>query len=122
MAKPVAILDACVLYPAPLRDLLMQLAFDGHFMARWTNRIHSEWMDNLLANRPDLSYQQLERTCDLLNAHSHDCLVTDYQAIESTLHLPDSNDCHVLAAAIKTSATKIITYNLKDFPADYLHA
>jgi hypothetical protein len=39
----VAVYDACVLYPAPLRDLLMHLALSGLYHARWTERIHREW-------------------------------------------------------------------------------
>ena len=44
MAKPIALYDACVLYPAPLRDLLMHLALTGLFRARWTDRIHDQWI------------------------------------------------------------------------------
>jgi hypothetical protein len=54
--------DACVLYPAPLRDLLIELASNGMFRGRWTDRIHDEWIRNLLKNRPDLTRGQLERT------------------------------------------------------------
>lgn len=50
-----ALYDACVLYPAPLRDLLMRLALTDLFRARWTDDIHEEWMRSLLANRPDLT-------------------------------------------------------------------
>lgn len=61
MSNFVAVYDACVLYPAPLRDLLMHLAVSDLFRARWTTRIHDEWMRNLLANRTDLTRAQLER-------------------------------------------------------------
>jgi hypothetical protein len=40
--------DACVLYPAPLRDFLMWLALSGAFRARWSAQIHDEWKRNLL--------------------------------------------------------------------------
>lgn len=50
MARFTAIYDACVLYPAPLRDLLMQLALSDLYRAKWTERIHEEWMSNLLSN------------------------------------------------------------------------
>lgn len=53
MAQVIAIYDACVLYPAPLRDLLMHLALTGLFSAKWTERIHDEWISNLLLARPD---------------------------------------------------------------------
>jgi hypothetical protein len=50
-----AILDANTLYPAPLRDLLLSLAIEGLYHARWTNRIHEEWVRNLIGNRPTSS-------------------------------------------------------------------
>lgn len=61
------ILDACVLYPAPLRDFLLELAGSGIFRARWTNKIHDEWIENLLANRPELDRARLARTRQLMN-------------------------------------------------------
>ncbi len=117
MAGFVALYDACVLYPAPLRDLLMHLALSGLFRARWTTRIHDEWMRNLLAKRTDLTRGQLERTRDLMDASVPDCLVTGYEGLEEQLTLPDQDDRHVLAAAILCQAGMIVTFNLKDFPA-----
>jgi predicted nucleic acid-binding protein len=115
-----ALYDACVLYPAPLRDLLMHLALTDLFRAKWTNAIHEEWLRNVLQDRPDLTRVQLERTRDLMNAHVRDCLVTDYEDLIPTLILPDPDDRHVLAAAVRGRADVIVTYNLKDFPADML--
>ena len=112
----VAVFDACVLYPAPLRDLLMRLAVTGLFRARWSERIHDEWIDAVLRNRSDLQPAQLQRTRGLMNDAVPDCLVAGYEGIESTLELPDPDDRHVLAAAIKCGAGTIVTYNLKDFP------
>jgi hypothetical protein len=71
--------DACVLYPAPLRDLLMHLALSDLYRARWSDMIHDEWMRNVLANRPDLNREQLNRTCQLMNAHVRDSLVTGFE-------------------------------------------
>ena len=96
--------DACVLYPAPLRDFLVHLAIGDTFYARWTDQIHEEWIRNVLANRPDLTKVQLERTRNLMNQHVRDCLVTGYEPLIATLDLPDPDDRHVLAAAIRTGA------------------
>ncbi|KAF0093573.1 MAG: hypothetical protein E1N59_2706 [Puniceicoccaceae bacterium 5H] len=120
MSRYTAIYDACVLYPAPLRDLLLELAVTDLFKARWSNRIHDEWMRNLLKNRPDLTLQQLERTRDLMNAHVRDCLVDGFEGLEETIQLPDPDDRHVVAAAIKGRADVIVTFNLSDFPASAL--
>src|SRR5476649_2911514 len=94
----------------------MYLALTDLFRAKWTNTIHEEWIRNVLIDRPDLTLTQLERTRDLMNAHVRDCLVTGHEKIIPALSLPDPNDHHVLAAAIRTSASVIVTYNLKDFP------
>jgi hypothetical protein len=111
-----AIYDACVLYPAPIRDVLMHLALTNLYRARWTNQIHEEWIRSLLANRPDLSRAQLERTRDLMNAHAGDALIENFEDLIPSLSLPDPDDRHVLAAAIRGRADVIVTYNLKDFP------
>jgi predicted nucleic acid-binding protein len=116
--------DACVLYSAPVRDLLIRLALTELFKARWTNDIHEEWMRSVLENRspdlPPLSYERLLRTRDLMNRHVLDCLVTGYEGLIPALTLPDPNDRHVLAAAIHGQADLIVTANLKDFPASAL--
>lgn len=120
MATFIALYDACVLYPAPLRDLLMRLAMTDLFRARWTDQIHDEWIRNVLANRPDLKPEQLERTRTLMNAHVRDCLVTGYEPLIEGLTLPDPDDRHVLAAAVRTGASVIVTFNLDDFPREIL--
>ena len=114
------IYDANVLYPAPLRDFLMHLTLTGMYRARWTARIHEEWQRNLLVNRPDLTQEQLVRTASLMDTAVPDSLVTDYESLEASFNLPDPDDKHVLAAAIKCNASVIVTFNLKDFPAAVL--
>lgn len=120
MSQFTAIFDACVLYPAPLRDLLMHLALMDLFRAKWTEAIHAEWIRSVLKNRPDLTREQLERTRQLMDAHVRDCLVADYEDIIPVLTLPDPDDRHVLAAAICCGADVIVTFNLDDFPPDIL--
>jgi len=112
--------DACVLYPAPLRDLLMRLALTDLYRARWSDQIHEEWMTAVLRNRPDLSKVQLERTRSLMNSHVRDALVDGHQNLIPALKLPDPDDRHVLAAAIKCGADLILTFNLVDFPEQAL--
>lgn len=116
MATLTAVYDACVLYPAPLRDLLMRLALTDLFRARWTATIHDEWTRNLLRTRPDLTPEQVRRTRDLMDAHVPDALVIGYEPLIDTLALPDPDDRHVLAAAIRAEAGVIVTFNLSDFP------
>ena len=112
--------DACVLYPAPLRDLLMHLAVSGLFQAKWTEHVHEEWMKSLLRNRPDLSRERLERTRRLMDAKAREPLITGYEELIPTLELPDADDRHVLAAAIQGNVSIIVTNNLADFPKEAL--
>lgn len=111
-----ALLDACVLYPAPLRDILLSLAAKDLFRPKWSQQIQNEWCSNLLDKRPDLSEEQLQYTVDTMNTAFPDANVTGYQSLIVGLILPDQKDRHVLAAAIKSGSDAIITFNLKDFP------
>jgi predicted nucleic acid-binding protein len=120
MAALIALYDANVLYPAELRNFLMHLALSGLFRAKWSAAIHEEWISNLLRNRPDLTRQKLERTRQLMDKATLDSLVEGYENLIPSLSLPDKNDRHVLAAAIRGGAQVIVTMNLKDFPAKVL--
>jgi hypothetical protein len=120
LANFTVVYDACVFYPAPLRDLLIRLARTRRFRARWTTRIQEEWTRALLANRKDLTQTQLDWTVGELNRAVPDCLVTDYEQLIDRLTLPGPNDRHVLAAAIRAGAEVIVTLNLQDFPAERL--
>lgn len=71
--------DANVLFPAPLRDLLIRLAQTGLVRARWTEMILDECFRNLRLRRPDLSEQALSRTRALMNAAVRDCLVSGFE-------------------------------------------
>lgn len=113
------VFDACVLYPAPLRDFLLRLSITGLFSAKWTDMIHEEWIRNLSKNRPELA-GKLARTRELMNKAVPDSLVTNYESLIDDLELPDVDDRHVLAAAIRSGAQAIITFNLKDFPQEVL--
>ena len=120
-ARDTAILDACVLDPATLRDLLLSLARDGLYHARWSDCIQDEWVRNLQQRRPDLEEAALRRTCALMDQAVPDSVVQGWQRIEPGLTgLPDADDRHVLAAAICGHADAIVTFNLGDFPAEAL--
>jgi predicted nucleic acid-binding protein len=112
----IALYDANVLYPAPIRDLFIRLARAGVVSARWSDEIHDEWMRSLLRNRPDLDPEKLQRTRGLMDAAVPGALVQGYARHIEHLQLPDPDDRHVLAAAIEAEADLIVTFNAKDFP------
>ena len=108
--------DACVLYPASLRDFLVRLGGRRVFHARWTDQILDEMTRAVLPNRADLTAEQLQRTRTLMCEAVPGCLTTGYQGLIEGLELPDPNDRHVLAAAIRAGPGAIVTENMKDFP------
>ena len=117
--EQVAVCDACAIYSITLADLLTSLGVAGLFYPRWTHIIHDEWMRNVLEHRqPDstLTSAKLSARRDAMIAAIEDSLVEEFEDLIPTLTLPDADDRHVLAAAIKAEATLIITFNLKDFP------
>lgn len=115
----VVIYDANVLYPMSLRDLLVRIGRTRLVRARWTEEIMKEWSRALVARRPDLE-TRIQRTVQLMNESIRDVLVTGYAALIPSLSLPDPDDRHVLAAAIRSGAQAIVTFNLAHFPTQAL--
>jgi hypothetical protein len=116
VAAPVVVADACVLYPALLRDLLMHLSLKGLIQLRWSDAIHDEWTRSLIANRPDLDPARIDRTRTLMERALPAARVYGHEGLVDTLALPDPDDRHVLAAAIHCGSEVIVTFNLSDFP------
>ena len=115
-----AVLDACVLYPAPVRDILLNIAQTRLYSAKWSDEINAEWTRNLLKNRPDLKESNLMRTLGEMNNSFTEANVTEFEHLIPTIQLPDLDDRHVVACAIQCEATIIVTKNLKDFRAEEL--
>jgi hypothetical protein len=86
--RPVAFLDASVLYSAPLRDLLMHLALRDAFQARWSDRVHEEWIAALLRKRRDLTEGQLLRTRQLMDENIDDALLQVMRILSTRLLYP----------------------------------
>lgn len=104
-----ALLDANVLYPAPIRDLLLHLADAGLYLPKWTELIHDEWIQNLLINRPELQLHNLTITKRAMNLAFPDADVKGFHKHIKKLQLPDVDDRHVLAAAIQAKVDFLVT-------------
>jgi predicted nucleic acid-binding protein len=118
----VAVLDASVLYPLPLRDTLLRVAETGLYEPRWSEHILDEVRRNLIAKRGATDTQ----AGGLLDAmrRAFDTAAVSEGAIE---HLEpamtnDPKDRHVLATAIAANAQVIVTLNLKHFPPNACEA
>lgn len=116
----IAVCDACILYPFHLRNVIVQAAVDRLFHARWTDAIHDEWMQNLVANTPGLPADRLMATKRLMDLALPEARIAGYEQHIPAINLPDPDDRHVAAAAIAAGASTIITWNLRDFPVGAL--
>lgn len=120
VANPfVVILDANVLFPFRVRDILLTFAHEGLFRARFTEEIMTEWTRSLLEIKPDLE-ESVRAQVIALRQTFDECFVTGHMPLVDGLQMPDPDDRHVLAAAIRCSAQVIVTENKRDFPAALL--
>jgi predicted nucleic acid-binding protein len=112
----IVLYDANVLYPSAQRDLLLRIAQQGLVQAKWTEQILDEMLRARHRRKPDLDPEKLAELRRRMNNTVADCVVTGYEPLIEGLKLPDPDDRHVLAAAIKAAAQVIVTTNLRDFP------
>lgn len=115
----VVVLDANVLYSFRVRDALLRFAEIGLFRARWSPTIIDEWRRSLLARRPELTASIDAQIAAIARAFPEGN-VEGGEALIASLALPDPDDRHVLATAIRAGAEHIVTENLKDFPDEAL--
>ena len=116
-----ALLDACVLVPDALRRILLNAASEGLFTPLWSARIIGEWQHAAARRGPEAAARAAEAWLAMQAAFPA-ATVPPAPEIEATLHLPDPDDCHVLAAAIAGRAEAVVTLNRADFPARVLGA
>lgn len=117
MSNFAAVLDANVLYSYPLTSVLLELAEARLYRPIWSADIHAEWIRALKEKRPDLDPAKLKRRRAAMDEALPDACVSGYQRLTPSIDLPDADDRHVLAAAIRAKAQVIVTFNEKDFPA-----
>jgi predicted nucleic acid-binding protein len=116
-----AVLDACVLYPTVLREILQGAGEAGLYQPVFSDRILREWV-LATAKLGPAAPAIAEGEAAILRTAFPRALVQEAPQIEARLHLPDANDRHVLATAIASSADAIVTFNAQDFPGHVLAA
>lgn len=114
-----ALLDACVLYPTVLREILIGAARAGLYRPLWSDRILEEWARATVKLGPGAEVIARGEIA-ALRALFPKATIKPSPALESRLWLPDPNDIHVLAAAIAGGADQIVTFNAADFPRQSL--
>lgn len=115
------LIDACVLYPTVLREIVLGLARTGAFTPLWSERILEEW--RRAADRHSERDGVIAKgEIALAKANFPDATVEVSVETSARLFLPDPDDVHVFAAAVEGSADALLTLNLKDFPTNALSA
>ncbi len=113
------LLDACVIYPTVMREMLLGVARTGAYTPLWSARILEEWA--LAARKLGPQGETLARgEIAMIQAAFPKASVRPNLGLEARLWLPDVNDIHVLAAAVSGNADGIVTMNAKDFPRGIL--
>lgn len=111
------LLDASVLYPVYLRDLLLRLAEKGFFQPRWTDQILHETSSNVKKRQPDNRHDRVDRMVALLSSAFPEARITGHEDLIPTMR-NHPKDRHVLAAAVKDNVDVIVTDNTQDFPRE----
>lgn len=113
------LLDACVLYPTVMREVLLGAAAEGLFAPLWSARILEEWARAAARLGPQGEAVARGEIASLRAAFPG-AEVRVPEGAERRLWLPDPDDVHVLAAAVAASADGIVTLNARDFPRGVL--
>lgn len=116
----IAVLDTNVIYPVIIRDLLLWFAYYDLYTPKWSENIFGEWKK--VMGKKGISEEEANKRIQKVNSAFPDALVHNYKGLIEHLKLPDADDRHVMAAAIKTNANVIVTNNVKDFPEEYLQS
>ena len=113
------VIDACVLYPTVMREVVLGVARQGHFRPLWSERILEEWAR--AARKLGVQGEaQARAEIAMLRAAWPEAECPPAPGVEARLWLPDPADLHVLAVAVAASADAIMTLNAKDFPKNIL--
>ncbi len=112
-------LDACVLYPTVMREVLLGCAAAGLYEPRWSPRILEEWARAAGKLGPSDEVWARGEIAGLTAKFPAASVRID-DDFAARFWLPDPADIHVLAAAVKGSCDGIVTMNAKDFPKNIL--
>lgn len=115
-----AVLDANVFYSMWVTDPLLSFADADLYEPVWSDRIMDEVRRHLPTIWSRATREGVDRYLSTLSRVFPNASVAGWKPLENAVELPDPDDRHVVAAAVKAHADVIVTSNLKDFPAKRL--
>lgn len=113
-----SVLDANVLVPAPLRDVLLRSAEAALYRPHWTDTILNEVRRAIVEHRM-ADQARAQRLVDRLRDAFPEAEIHGYEPLQ-TLMANDPKDRHVLAAAVSAKAEVIVSANVRHFPEEAL--
>ena len=117
MAFP-AFLDTCTLFGQCLCDVLLSIAEQGAFTPYWSGRVLAA-VERSVVERGHASPESMSRRTAAMRRAFPQAEVTGFEhLIDSMTNHP--GDHHVLAACVRSPAQTLVTFNIKDFPAESL--
>ncbi len=122
MDRPVVFIDACVLYPNLVREVVLRIAGAGLFRPAWSPRVLAEWRIAVVRDGGLAAESTINTAVARMAAGFPGANVAPDPEVEQALELPDPADTHVLAGAIAAGAGVLLTFNMRDFPARRLAA
>lgn len=104
--------------PITLADTLLRLAEADLYRPLWSVRVLDEMVEAIETVHPGLAQGAAKARADAMQAAFDDACVTGREPLESGITLPDADDRHVVAAALRGRADMILSANLRDVPSD----
>jgi predicted nucleic acid-binding protein len=120
LARYTAVLDTCVLVPIALADTLLRIAERELYRPLWSDRILREAIDVVTRIHPEIPSGKIAKRFAVINENFEDARIEGWEDLEAAITLPDPDDRHVVAAAVRGRADAIVTANTRDFPPQAL--
>jgi len=114
--EPIWVLDACVLYPTVLREILIGCAARDLYEPAWSPRIAEEWVRTAGRKGGPGDAELARGETARLAARFARTRTEHAPDDEAALWLPDPADIHVLATARVAGAQGIVTMNRASRP------
>lgn len=113
--------DTCVLFPFSVMDLVLALTEDGVHDIVWSEALLEEW-EEVVTRSHGRTKAAARSITDAVRQFFAEGEVTadDYLPLVARMPGNDPDDHQHMAAALAGDASVIVTWNLKDFPAEAL--